>query len=126
MNDYRPKEVQNAAILMVFTGAFHLFLSYPKFQVSVMDQWPDQTTFGIVLVILGLLTFCVSLVVWFQKSWASTIIAVVGIASCVALVIFAAYGMIIIIAPIYWIAIKWVRTSQPTEIPDWLPDWNKD
>ena len=105
---------------MVFGGAFHLYLGYTMFQLSLIVQWPLETTISIVTVVLGLLTFCVSLVVWLQKSWATKIIAVVGIAACTAAALFGYYLMIIIIAPTYWIAISQLR--RVTEHSDWHED----
>ncbi len=122
----RELGTRNATKLMVFAGAFHIYLGYTMFQLSVIIPNAFQTTIGTIMAVLGLLTFCVSLIIWLQKSWATKIIAVVGIAACAIAVIFAYFYLIIIIAPIYWFAIKWIRPSQPTEIPDWAPDWNED
>ena len=127
MNDVdRPSEVQKATILLIFAGALEIYLGYTMFQLSLIVSWPIQTTVVTVMMVLGLLTLCVSLVVWLQKSWATKMIAGVGIVGCATLVIISYYLIaIILFAPIYWIAIKWVRTSQLTEIPDWLPDWHE-
>ena len=125
-DDYRPSQVQNATILLILAGALHIYLGYVSFQLSIMIPNPFQTTIGTIMIIFGTLTFCASLVVWLQKSWATKIIAGVGIAICGTLVILGYYLFsIIVFAPIYWVAINWIRTSQP-EIPDWLPDWNED
>ncbi|MBE0526800.1 MAG: hypothetical protein IH631_07645 [Candidatus Thorarchaeota archaeon] len=61
------------------------------------------------MILFSALTFCTSLIVWLQKSWATKIIAGVGIAICPVLVIFGVYLMIIIIAPIHWVAINQIR-----------------
>lgn len=128
MNDVdRPSEVRNATILMILAGALHIYLGYFSFQLSIMNSHPFQTTIGTIMIIFGTLTFCASLIVWLQKSWATKVIAGVGIAVCGTLIIFGYYLIaVIVFAPLYWFAIKWIRTSQPTEIPDWAPDWNED
>ena len=120
MNDVeRQSGTRNATILMVFGGAFHLYLGYTMFQISLIISDPSRTLVGTVMVVLGFLTFCVSLVVWLQKSWATKIIAVVGIAACAAAIIFAYFGMIIIIAPTYWIAINQLRIKRVIDHSDW-------
>jgi len=127
LNDVEKQSgTKDATILMVFGGVFLLYLGITMFQLSIIIPNPFQTIPGIVMVVLGLLTFCVSLVIWLQKSWVIKIISVVGVSVCVTLFIFGYFYMIIIIASIHWFAIKWIRTSQPTEIPDWAPDWNED
>ncbi|MFW9909796.1 MAG: hypothetical protein ACFFEF_14595 [Candidatus Thorarchaeota archaeon] len=120
MNDIdRQIGTRNATILMVFGGAFHLYLGYSMFQLSVIIPNPFTTTVGTVIVVIGLLTLCVSLIVWLQKSWATKIIAIVGIVACVAAVIFAYYLMIIILAPTYWFAIKQLRIRRVVDHSDW-------
>ena len=109
--------IRNATILMVFAGAFYFYLGYTWFQFSLIVQWPIVPHFGTVSVVLGLLSLCVSLVVWLQKSWASKLIAVMGITACTATALFGFYTMIIIIAPIYWVAINQFR--QGIVYSDW-------
>lgn len=114
--------IRNATILMVFGGAFHLYFGYTWFQLSLwIVQWSLETSIGTINIVLGLLTLCVSLVVWLQKSWASKLIAVIGITACAASVLFGFYLMIIIIAPIYWFAITQFR--QGIVYSDWHEDY---
>ena len=121
MNDVeRQSGTRNATILMVFVGALHIYNGYFLLQVLVPDQWPDQTTFGTVTIVFGLLTFCASLIVWQQKSWATKIIAGIGIAVCGTLIISGFYLMGVILAPIYYIAIHQLRRV------DVYSDWHED
>jgi hypothetical protein len=122
----KQSRTNNATILLAIGGAFHLYLSYTMFQPLVIIPDSFQITIGTVMALFGLLTLCVSLIVWLQKPWVTNLIAIVGVAACAAAVIFGYFLMIIILAPIYWFAIKWIRTSNTTEIPDWAPDWNED
>ena len=103
---------------MFFGGAFHLYLASTIFQFIMISYDPFyDTMIGVVLLVaLGFLTFCASMLVWFQSSWAVKVIAVVGIAACVTAVIGAYYMMIVILAPLYWYAIKWIRTSRIPEV----------
>ena len=119
-DDYRPSQVQNATILLILAGALHIYLGYVSFQLSIMIPDPFQTTIGTIMIIFGSLTFCASLVVWLQNAWATKLIAVVGVAACAAAAIFAYYGMIIILAPIYWFAIS--QLKQVNEHSDWHED----
>ncbi len=128
MNDVdRPSEVQKATILLILTGALHIYHGYTSFQFSIIFPDPFQSIIGTFMIVFGFLTFCTSLIVWLQKSWATKLIAGIGIVICGTLIILGYYLFsIIVFAPIYWVAIKWIRTSQSTEIPDWAPDWNED
>ncbi len=118
MNDVEKQSgTKNATILMVFGGAFQLYLGYTYYQLSLLLSWDFRTLIVSVLIVIGLLTFCVGLIVWLQKAWATKLIAVVGIAACAAAAIFAYYGMIIILAPIYWFAIS--QLKQVNEHSDW-------
>lgn len=127
MNDVEKQAgTRNATILMVLVGANHLYLSYSSYQFSIIMSNPFQAIIGTVMLVFGVLTFYASLIVWQQKSWATKIIAGIGVAVCGTLIISGFYLMGVILAPIYWFAIKWIRPSQSTEIPDWAPDWNED
>ena len=117
--DYRPSQIQNATILLIFGGIFHLYLGYTMFQLSVMSPGSFQTIIGTIMVAIGILTFCTSLLVWFQSPWATKIIAVVGITACASSVALGYFLIIIIIAPLYWYAIKWIRTNSPSKLLDW-------
>ena len=74
--------------------------------------------FGTLMMVLGFLTFSASLAVWLQKSWAEKTITGIGIASCVSLVVFGYYLMIIVVALIYKAAIDHLRTSRIAELYD--------
>ncbi|MCK4566606.1 MAG: hypothetical protein KAU48_04775 [Candidatus Thorarchaeota archaeon] len=128
MNDvYRPSEVQKATILLIFAGALEIYLGLQTLQFSLIIPNPILMIVGTFMPVFGLFTLCASLIVWLQKPWATKIIAGIGIAVFMTLVLFGYYLIsIILFAPIYWITINWIRTSKPTEIPDWAPDWNED
>ena len=79
------------------------------------------------MIAFGLLTFCISLVVWLQKSWATKLIAGVGISFCAALIMFGYYTIaIIVFAPLYWLGMHWITKGQPAEDIDWAPSWDED
>lgn len=125
MNDVeRPSGVKNATILMVLGGAFHIYLGYWSYHIN-LSYWsypimfPFQMIAGTLMIVLGILTFTASLAVWQQKSWASKTIAGIGVASCVTLIIFGYYLMIIVVALIYKAAIDHTRTGRVTELSDW-------
>ncbi len=126
-NDYRASQVQNAIVLLILVGALDIYLGLQSFYLSIIIPDSFQTIVGTLMLVFGSLTLCTSLMAWLQKPWATKIIAGVGIAVVMTLVIFGFYLIaLILFAPIYWVAIKWIRTSQPTEIPDWVPDWHED
>ena len=127
LNDVEKQTgTRNATIMMVFVGALHIYNGFVFYLGSIIFPYPSQTIVAPVMIVFGLLTLCASLIVWLQKPWATKVITVVGVAVCGTLLLTGFYLMGIILAPIYWFAIKWIRTSQPTEIPDWAPDWNED
>ena len=113
----KPPEVQKATILMIITGAFNTYSGFAFFQNYVFFP-----VLGTIMIVFGFLTFCASLIVWLQYSWATKLLAIFGVVFCVALVIFAAWLMGFILAAIYWVAINWIRTSPPIEIPDWAEE----
>ncbi len=126
-NDYRASQVQNAIVLLILVGTLDIYLGLQSFYLSIIIPDSFQTIVGTLMLVFGSLTLCTSLMAWLQKPWATKIIAGVGIAVVMTLVIFGFYLIgLILFAPIYWVAIKWIRTSQPTEIPDWVPDWHED
>ena len=112
--------IRNATILMILAGAFHLYLGYTWFQFSVISQWPIDPTPGILMIVSGVLTLCTSLIVWLQKSWATKIIVVNGVAVCGTLIISGFFTMCVILAPIYWVAINQFR--QGIVYSDWHED----
>ncbi|MHA1964719.1 MAG: hypothetical protein ACXACG_06590 [Candidatus Thorarchaeota archaeon] len=112
---------------MVLGGAFHIYLGYWSFQIdlgyiSYPILFPFNTIVGTLMIVLGVLTFAASLAVWLQKSWASKTIAGIGVASCVALIIFGYYLMIIVVGLVYWAAIDHIRANRVTELSDWDDD----
>ncbi|MGY5859860.1 MAG: hypothetical protein RTU63_10865 [Candidatus Thorarchaeota archaeon] len=118
MNDVGgSSRIRNATILMVFAGAFYLYLGYTFFQISIIMHDPIQSILGTLMIVFGVLTFCTSLIVWRQNPWVTKIIAGIGIAICGVVIIFGAYLMIIIIAPIYWVTINQFR--QGIVYADW-------
>jgi hypothetical protein len=126
-SDYRPSQIQKATILLVLAGVLSILLGYQSSQWSVIYLDHIQAIIGILVLAFGFLTLCISIAVWLQKPWTTRVIAGIGIGIVTTLVVFGFYLIsVIIFAPLYWFAIKWVRTSQPTEIPDWASDWNKD
>ena len=104
---------------MVLMGAFHIYLGYHSYQFSIIFPNSFHTLVGTLMVVLGILSFCASLAVWLQNPWAPKIIAGVGGASCVTLVIFGYYLMIIVVALISVAAIDHIRDSRVTELSDW-------
>jgi hypothetical protein len=112
---------------MIFAGALGIYMGYQMLLFSLI--YPDFifSIVGTIMPVYGLLAFCMSLTIWLQKSWSTKIIAILGVVVCGALIIFGAYlAAIVIFAPLHWIAIRWIRNSQPIETPDWAPDWNED
>lgn len=123
MNDVEKQPgVRNATILMVLVGAFNIYLGYTSYQLSVVFPDPSQTVVGTVMIVFGLFTFCASLIVWLQKSWATKIIAGIGVAVCGTLIISGFYLMGIILAPIYYIAINQLRIRRVINHSDWHDD----
>ncbi len=118
----RPSGTKNATILMFIAAALHIYFGFTNFQLSVIIPNPFQIFVGTIDIVIGLLTLCASGLVWLQNYWAVKITAVVGIAACAAAVIFGYYMMIILIAPLYWYAMKWVSTDPPATVSVWSDD----
>ena len=104
---------------MVLGGAFHIYIGYQFYLLPLLIPQTFQTIFGTLMIAFGFLSVCASLAVWLQKSWATKIIAGVGVASCVTLVIFGYYLMIILVALLYKAAIDHLRISRVIEHSDW-------
>ncbi len=107
---------------MVLLGANDIYLGYWFFQFSIMFPDSFNTIVGTLMIVFGILTFCASLAVWLQKAWAAKIIAGVGGASCVTLVVFGYYLMIIVVAIISKATIDHIRNSRVIELSDWDDD----
>lgn len=107
---------------MIIAGAFHIYLGLTMFQLSVIIPNPFQIFVGIIEIVIGSLTLCISGLVWLQNSWAAKIIAVVSIVACAVAVMFGYYLLVIIIIPLYWYPIKWISTDSPTTVSVWTDD----
>jgi hypothetical protein len=117
--DSRSSEVRNATILVFFGGVFQIYLGYQSYLLSIELPHSFLMIVSILMLVLGALSFCASLPVWLLKSWATKIVAGVGVAICVSYILFGYYLMVVIPAIIYWVAIRQLRTSRVTEISDW-------
>ncbi|TFG34537.1 hypothetical protein EU527_03170 [Candidatus Thorarchaeota archaeon] len=113
--DYFKKQsgTRNATILMILAGALNTILGY--LSIIIPDYF--QLLVGTSMIVFGVVSFCTSLVIWFQKPWAMKIITVVGVAVCVNLIVFGYYLMIILFAPIFVVARNQLR--QVIEKNEW-------
>ncbi len=113
---------------MIIGGVLHFIMGYTKllFGMAYLSPFLTASMEGMITIILGILNLCVGLIVWSQNPLATKLIAIIGIIACVAAVLFGFYLQIIILAPLYWYAIKWIGKDEPTEVHDWVPDWDKD
>lgn len=120
MND-KEKQVgiRNATILMILAGAFNIYLGYSSFQFEIIYPEFYHAIIGTTMIVFGLLTFCVSVVVWLQKSWSIKLIVGICVVVCVAFVVLGLYLMIIIEAPICWLAIKQLKIRRVVDHSDW-------
>jgi hypothetical protein len=105
----RPSEVRNATILMVLAGVFNICFGFQSYLLAFATLNSLLMTFGTLMMVFGLLPSCASLTVWLKKSWTTKVIAGVGAANCVILVLSGFYLMVILFAPIYWFAIDQLR-----------------
>jgi len=103
---------------MVLGGALHIYLGYQSYYFSILLPLPFLAIMGSIVLVFGILSLCASLAVWFQKSWATTIIAGIGITSCGILVIFGYYLVGFFFALIYWAALNYIRTNQVAQPSD--------
>ncbi|MGY5880758.1 MAG: hypothetical protein RTV31_10930 [Candidatus Thorarchaeota archaeon] len=110
MNDIeRYSGTRNATILMILTGALQIYTGYQFHQIAIIMTDPIPSIFGTFMIGFGVLSFGTSLVVWLQISRATDLIAGVGIAVCVTLILFGFYLIIIIFGSIYYIARNQLR-----------------
>ena len=110
MNDIeRYSGTRNATILMILTGALQIYTGYQFHQIAIIMTDPFPSIFGTFMIGFGVLSFGTSLVVWLQISRATDLIAGVGIAVCVTLILFGFYLIIIIFGSIYYIARNQLR-----------------
>lgn len=110
MNDIEKQYgTRNATILMILAGLLHILFGYQSYQL--FTAFPDSFLIiaGTSMMIFGVITLCTGLVVWLQRPWATRVIAGVGIAVCANLIVFGFYLMIIIFAPIFWVARSQLR-----------------
>ncbi len=108
----RSSEVRNAAVLMVLEGAFHIYLGYSSYQLSVVLPNPVLVIVGNVMIVIGLLVLVVSLAVWLQRSWAIQAIVGIAVVSCAALIIFGYYTMTVFIALISYASLDYLRKGK--------------
>jgi hypothetical protein len=108
-NGERSSEVRNATILMVLAGVLNICFGYQSYLLALAILNSLLMTFGTLMMVFGLLPSCASLTVWLKKSWATKVIAGVGAANCVILIMSGFYLMVILFAPIYWLAIDQLR-----------------
>lgn len=128
MNDVlKPSGTRNTTILLTLLGLLEISLGIQSIQFSSIMSFSLLMIVGALMIIFGLLTFCASLIVWLQKSWATQVITVVGAAACVTLIMFGYYTIaIVVFAPLYWLGIHWIGKRQSTDVPDWAPSWDED
>lgn len=104
---------------MVLGGSLHIYLGYQSYQLSLTLPLPFLAIMGTIVFVFGILSFCASLTIWLQKTWAPTIITGIGIASCGTLVIFGYYTVGFFFALIYWAAISYIKSSRVSQSSDW-------
>ena len=120
MNDAdRSPEVRNATILMVLTGVFNIYTGYQFFQFPEILPNSFHTIIGTLMIVFGFLTFCASLAVWLQKTWATKIVAGVGVAVCATFILFGYYLAILLIVLLYGATIDYIRKSRVIITSDW-------
>ena len=104
---------------MVLLGALDVYSGYQFYQISIIYSTSVNAIVGILMIVFGILTLCVSFAVWLQKTWAAKVIAGVGAANCVTLIIFGFYLVIIVVALISAAAIDSIRNSRVVEHSNW-------
>ena len=110
MNDVeRYSGTRNATILLIFAGALLIYSGYQFYQMAIMIPYPFPNIFWIIMIGLGVLSCGTSLVVWFQISRATEIIAGVGIVVCGTLILSGFYLIIVVFGPLYYIARNQLR-----------------
>jgi hypothetical protein len=105
----RSSEVRNATIMVVLAGVFAIYLGSQAYLLALVIPDSFLMITATIMMVFGLLSFCASLAVWQQKSWAIKLIVGIGVTICVILVLSGIYLMIIIFAPSYWYAINQLR-----------------
>jgi len=103
---------------MIITGAFQIYSGYQFHQMAIIMTIPIHPIFGIIVIGLGVLSCGTSLVVWFQISRATEMIAGVGIVVCGTLILFGYYLIIVVFAPLYYIARNQLR--QEIKDNEWI------
>jgi hypothetical protein len=94
---------------MVLAGVFNIYFGYESYLLALEIPNSFFMTLWTLMMVFGLFAFCTSLIVWLQKSWATILIAGLGITSCAILIMLGFYLMIIFVAIIYWLAIDQLR-----------------
>ena len=118
----KSSDVRNAAILLILAGSLQLYFSYSLFQLPIIFPDPFRMIMGTTMLVLGILSFCASLSVWLEKPWAESSIVVVGVTTCVFLIIIGYYLMIVVFAILYYAALDAIRTSRILERIDRYDD----
>ena len=114
----RPVGTRNATILMILAGVLEIYAGYSFHQIAIIMTYPLNSIFGTFMIGLGVLSLCTSLLVWFENSWAQTMIIGAGLAVCVTLLIFGFYTVIVIFAAIYYVA--WKQLGNEIENTEWF------
>jgi uncharacterized membrane protein len=115
----KSSEVKKAVILLSLAGVLQFFLGYQSYQFSIMLPLPVLAIMGTIMLVFGILSFCASLAIWMQKSWATTIITGIGIMSCGTLVMFGYYLVGFFFALVFYAAICYIKSSRVTQSSDW-------
>ncbi|MFX1578087.1 MAG: hypothetical protein ACFFBJ_00425 [Promethearchaeota archaeon] len=108
----KPSGVKNATILMIIGGAIQIYSAYGLFQISLIYPSFASTIVETIMIVTGLLSLCVSLAIWKQKSWAASAVACIGIAFCGTLPFFGYYLIIFVFGPLYWAVIDYIRAGR--------------
>ena len=110
MNDVeRYSGTRNATILLILAGALQIYSGYQFYLMTIIMPYPFPNIFWIIMIGLGVLSCGTSLVVWFQISRATEIVAGVGIVVCGTLIISGFFTTIVVFAPLYYIARNQLR-----------------
>jgi hypothetical protein len=119
LNDVeRYSGTRNATILLILAGALLIYPGYQFYLMPIIMLPPFHPLFGIIMIGLGVLSCGTSLVVWFQISRATEVIAGVGIVVCGTLILSGFYLIIIVFAPLYYIARNQLR--QEIKDNEWI------
>ena len=102
---------------MALGGIVLLYFGYQLYHFSIILLL--HPIFGILIIVLGILSLCASLPIWLQKSWATKAVAGVGIAVCATHAIFGYYLMIAFFGLWYWAVTDYIKKSRVTQSSGW-------